>query len=144
MNGSLIKLFEKLHLEKIGILGSFISVFCCLGFGPLVVILSALGAGFLINDAILAPLLIAFLMIGGIGLIFSFRRHHAWGPLALHAAAAITVFVFIFVVYIQLMVWVGITGLLGASVWNIFIKRRQSCEITSSATGEPCSTTRAA
>ena len=46
-----------------------------LGFPALLSIVSAVGLGFLINDAILLPLLVVFLVITVVGLI-SGRRHH--------------------------------------------------------------------
>lgn len=66
------------HLDKAGLIGSVVTLACCLGFGPILVALSAVGAGFLINDAVLAPLLLGFLVIGGVGLGLSRRKHCRW------------------------------------------------------------------
>ena len=66
----------KVPLKSIGFTGSLFSLLCCLGFGPLIAFLSAIGAGFLINDAILAPLLIVFLVLGGVGLGLSTSQAH--------------------------------------------------------------------
>lgn len=112
------------HLNKVGLAGSFFTLLCCLGFGPLIALLSALGAGFLINDAVLAPLLIVFLVIGGIGLGLTYRRHRHKGPLLVHLSGGAAVFEFTFVAFVAPLVWLGITGLVAASVWDFVIGRR--------------------
>ena len=101
-----------LHLKSVGFLGSLFSLLCCLGFGPLIVLLSAIGAGFLVNDAVLAPLLLVFLVVGGLGLRATYRRHGRISPLVLHISSAAVVLVFTFVVFAVSLVWLGITGLL--------------------------------
>jgi hypothetical protein len=53
------------HAEKWGLLGTIFVAACCLGLTWLVSLASALGAGFLIRDSILMPLLIiVFLPVG--------------------------------------------------------------------------------
>lgn len=63
---------KNLHLDKLGLAGSRFVLLCCPGFGPLIALLSAIGAGFLVHDAVLAALLVVFLATGGIGLIAAF------------------------------------------------------------------------
>jgi len=46
---------KSLHLEKASLFGSILTQPCCLGFGPFMALLGAIGAGFLINDRTLAP-----------------------------------------------------------------------------------------
>lgn len=113
-----------LHLKKIGLAGSVFSLLCCLGFGPLIALLSAIGAGFILNDAVLAPLLVVFLVIGGIGLGVTYRRHRRKGPLLVHVSVAAAVFVFTFVLFSTPLVWLGFTGLVAASAWDFVIGRR--------------------
>lgn len=55
--------FWKRHLDKIGVGGSLFAALCCLGFPALLAILSAVGLGFLVNDAVLIPLLVLFLLV---------------------------------------------------------------------------------
>ena len=112
-----------LHLKKVGLAGSILSLLCCLGLGPLIALLSAIGAGFLVNDAVLAPLLVVFLVIGGVGLGVTYRRHRRIGPLLVHILSAATVFVFTFVSFFGPFVWVGIAGLIGASIWDLVLCR---------------------
>jgi hypothetical protein len=112
---------HRFHLEKLGVIGSIFTLLCCLGFGPLIAFLTAIGAGFIIHDAILAPLLIFFLSRGGIGLFFSYRRHHSYGILVVYIIAAIILISVMFVRYSQPLVWVGVAGLLAASVWDFLV-----------------------
>ncbi len=114
---------KDLHLEKVGMIGSIFAVLCCLGFGPLLAVLSAVGAGFLVNDKVLAPLLLVFLLLGAGGLVLSFRRHHRWLALILHIASGIVVFVFTFVAMNRALIWVGIAGLIAAAVVDFFLRR---------------------
>lgn len=112
------------HLKKVGLAGSLFTLLCCLGFGPLIALLSAIGAGFLANDVILAPLLVVFLVIGGIGLGVTYRRHRHIGPLLIHIAGAIGVFMFTFLLFFSPLVWLGVAGLVSASLWDFALGRR--------------------
>ncbi len=113
-----------LHLKSVGFLGSLFSLLCCLGFGPLIALLSAVGAGFLINDAVLAPLLLVFLVIGGVGLRATYQRHGRISPLVLHISSAAVVFVFTFTLFAVPLVWLGVVGLFAASVWDFVLARQ--------------------
>jgi mercuric ion transport protein len=55
--------FWKRNLDKIGIAGSIFAALCCLGVPALLSIVSAIGLGFIVRDAILIPLLVVFLAI---------------------------------------------------------------------------------
>ncbi|MBI3466985.1 MAG: MerC domain-containing protein [Planctomycetes bacterium] len=121
---------KNFHLEKVGLAGSIVTLLCCLGFGPLLAVLGAIGAGFLINDRTLAPLLAFFLALGAAGLALSFRQHHRWYPLLLHLGCSILVLVFTFVLYFQVLVWLGLLGIVASVVWDIFLKRQHFRECT--------------
>jgi MerC mercury resistance protein len=62
--------FWKRNLDKIGLGGSLFAALCCLGLPALLSILSAIGLSFLINDGVLLPLLIVFLLVTLVGLYF--------------------------------------------------------------------------
>ena len=117
---------KSLHLEKASLVGSILTLLCCVGFGPMLALLGAIGAGFLINDRILAPLLAVFLAVCAAGLFLSFRQHHRWPPLLLHVASAAILFVFTFVLYIPVIVWLGMAGIMGAVVWDFLLKRQHA------------------
>ncbi len=73
-------------------LAAFITTLCCLGFPALVGLLSALGAGFLLNDRYLEPLLAATLLLTLLIVGLHLRRHHQPGPFLLSLVAAGSVF----------------------------------------------------
>jgi mercuric ion transport protein len=110
-------------LDKFGAVGSVIATLCCLGFAPLVALLSAIGVGFLVNDAVLLPLLIVFLVIGGIGLWSAARRHGQFQAVWLHGISAVVLVLSAFVMYQRLVVWLSLAGIIGASIWSFFIQK---------------------
>ncbi len=121
------------HADKLGLLGSLATLACCLGFGPAIALLSAVGATFILTDAVLAPLFVGFATLGALGLVLSFRVHRRWPPLALHAASGATVFVFTFVRFAKPLIWIGAAGLVGAAIWDAILKRRAAKKESSDA-----------
>jgi len=117
--------FWKRHLDKIGVGGSLFAALCCLGFPALVSILSAIGLGFLINDDILRPLMIVFLLVAILGLVLG--MHHHGNPCALIVGilSAVTLYAFIYVSFNEVMAGLGIAGLVIASLLNVFLRQRQ-------------------
>ncbi len=113
------------HLDKLGIAGSLIAALCCLGVPAVIAVASALGLGFLINDATLLPLLILFLLVLLWGLWLGLRHHH--NPLALTvglARSVLSVF-FLFVRFSRPLAYLGIAGVVVSSVLNIYLRQRQ-------------------
>lgn len=123
---------KNFHLEKMGLVGSVFTLLCCLGFGPLLAALGAVGAGFLIDDKILAPLLVVFLALGAVGLFLSFRQHYHWPPLVLHLGSAVILFLFTFAFYVPVILWLGVVGIVAALVWDVFRKRQHAKECAAS------------
>lgn len=114
----------KKYLNIIGTFGSVFAALCCMGFPALVALLSALGLVFILNDAILLPLLLVFLIVGHLGVWFSFQRHHKSQALVLSAVSSIITFVFIFVFYYAPLVVIGICGLIVSAIWDFFLCRK--------------------
>src|SRR6266566_3686434 len=73
-------------------LAALFTTLCCLGFPALVGLLSALGAGFLLNDRSLEPLLAGTLLLTLLIVGLHLRRHHQPGPFLLSLVAAGSVF----------------------------------------------------
>ncbi len=73
----------KEHVDKIGVVGSFIAAACCLGLPAVVAIFTAIGLGFLIDDAVLRPFALVFLALTVAGQVFGYRAHHRPWPLFL-------------------------------------------------------------
>ncbi len=117
--------FWSRNLDKLGVTGSLIAALCCLGVPAVIAVASALGLGFLINDATLLPLLILFLLVLLWGLWLGLRHHR--NPLVLVvglASCVVTVF-FLFVRFSRPLAYLGIAGLVVSSVLNIHLRQRQ-------------------
>jgi mercuric ion transport protein len=113
------------HLDKFGVGGSLFAALCCLGFPALVSILSAVGLGFIISDAVLIPLLLVFLVVALGGLYLGMRHHHEPWALILGGISAVVTFVFIALATNKVLAGIGIAGLIGASILNVFLRSRQ-------------------
>ena len=118
------------HLDKVGVVGSFIAAACCLGLPAILSVVAAMGLGFLIKDAILLPLLVIFLVIALIGLGFAYRVHRRLGPLALAGISSVALYFFIFVRTNSFAAYLAVGGLVVASVLNVVLRRRcaPACE----------------
>ena len=113
------------HLDKYGVGGSLFAALCCLGFPALLSLLSAIGLGFLINDAILLPLLGVFLIITIAGLEIGRRRHRRPGAIFFGIVSAAALGLFIFPLYNNILAGLSIGGLIAASILNV-ISQHQS------------------
>ncbi len=105
-----------------GTIGSVIAGACCLGFAPLLAALSAVGAGFLIRDAILVRLFVLFLALTLWSLWGSRARHHQSGPFYLGLGSAIISFAALW--FFVPLAYAGLVAFIGASVWDIAALRR--------------------
>ena len=113
------------NLDKIGVLGSVFAALCCLGIPVLLSILSAVGLGFIVNDAILLPLLVIFLVTMVVGLISGLRHHKKSVALILGILSSLLVVAFLFVHFNQTAVQIGVVGLVLASMLNVWLQRRK-------------------
>ena len=104
-----------------GVFGSGLALLCCAGAAPVLGLLSAIGLGVLINDAVLIPLLLLALGVTGWGLRQGRRCHGRASALLLGlAAAALT----IGGLYVWLpLAFVGFGGVVLASIWNLQLLR---------------------
>lgn len=112
------------HADKLGTAGSIVAALCCLGTPALVAFLAAIGAGFLVNDLILLPLLAFSLGLALWGLGKGRRVHGRSGPEGLGWVGALAITGGIFVG--GWLVAIGSTLLVGATIWNVLARR--SCE----------------
>jgi hypothetical protein len=126
-------------------LAALFTTLCCLGFSALVGFLSALGAGFLLNDRYLEPLLAATLLLTLLIVGLHLRRHHQPGPFILSLIAAGSTFFAIYGIgllphasgsdhmadgmaatptWSPFLAYGAILVLLGAQVWDLWLYRR--------------------
>ncbi len=116
--------FWQKHTDKIAAAGSLFAALCCLGFPALISIISAIGLAFLINDAILFPLLAVFLLVTLGGLYFGVRHHGSWLAFIVGAVSAAVTFIFIALAANKLLAGIGIAGLIAASLLNVRLRMR--------------------
>ena len=108
--------------ETSGTVGSVLSGACCLGFAPLLAGLSAIGAGFLVRDAILIPLFVVFLAYTVWVLWASRKVHGLAGPFNLGVGAAIVAFATLW--FLAPLSYAALAALIAANVWNIVAQRQ--------------------
>ena len=117
--------FWKRHLDKLGVGGTIFTALCCLGFPALLSVLSVVGLGFLINDAILLPLLVVFLAVTLVGLWSGMRHHRSRLAFVVGSASAAALLVFIFLWFNPVLAGIAIAGLVVASGLNVWPRARQ-------------------
>ena len=104
--------------------GSVLAGACCLGFKPFLVGLSAIGAGFLINDLVLIPIFVAFLGFTLWVLNSSRKRHKNASPLILGGTSAAVAFTALWL--FTPLSYLALATLIAASIWDIVLLRRCS------------------
>jgi len=104
-----------------GPFGSLFAALCCLGAAPVLAALAAIGLGFLINDLILIPLLVAFLGVTIRALARDRARHGRGAPVPVSVAGALATVGGLWVSGI--VVGAGLALVFGASVWNWMLVR---------------------
>jgi mercuric ion transport protein len=111
------------HLDKIGIVGSFVAAACCLGLPAVLSIAGAIGLSFLIKDSILRPVIIAFLAVTILGLFLGYRAHRRIAALVLGVISSFGVYFFIYGHQLTWAAYVFIIGLIAAGGLNIVLRR---------------------
>jgi mercuric ion transport protein len=127
-------------------LAALFTTLCCLGFPALVGFLAALGAGFLLNDRYLEPLLAGTLLLTLVIVGFHLLQHHQPGPFILSLFAAGSVFFAIYGIgllphassgdhmangmvptpaWSLFLAYGAILVLLAAQVWDLWLFRRR-------------------
>jgi mercuric ion transport protein len=113
------------HLDQIGAGGSVFAALCCLGTPAIVAVLSAIGLGFLLRDAILIPLLVAFLLATVAGLYLGVRHHGRRMAFIVGVAGALVTLLAIVLAGSGALAAIGIALLIGASLLNVWLRARQ-------------------
>ena len=116
-----------------GSTGAVVSGACCLGFAPLLAGLSAVGAGFLIRDAILIPLFVLSLAFTLWSLWSSRAKHGQAGQFYLGLGGAVIAFAALW--FSPPLAYLGLAGVLAAAVWDI-VTLRHARGTTESSTAE--------
>ncbi len=135
---------------RIATVAAVFTAACCLGLSAAVSIASAVGAGFMLDDDSLRPLLAITLGVTVVASFLTFRRHHRPIPMIITIVMGVVVYVLIFggasseaepahgghgggteraeTGPLRLgLAWTAVGVLVGAQVWDVSSVRR--CEI---------------
>ncbi len=86
-------------------------------------VLSAVGLGFLFDERVLAPLIVAFLAVGLASVAWSTRSHRRPGPLVASLLGSTAVVAGRLVWSAPALLYGGVALLIGASLWNLWLRR---------------------
>jgi mercuric ion transport protein len=100
-----------------GLVGAAGALLCCAGVAPVLGVVTALGLGWLLHDAILVPLLVLGLGVTGWGLWQGRRCHGRRGPLVMGLTAGLVTAGGVFA-WVPLA-FAGFLGVLAAGIWNL-------------------------
>jgi len=117
-------LSAKDHIDKAGIIGATFAALCCLGMPAILSVVSAIGLGFLIRDAVLAPLLILSVVLVVYGLVRGLRRHRHRLPLVIGAVAGVALVAATLVGRSRPIAFASVAALVAASLMNTVLLHR--------------------
>lgn len=94
--------------------------------------LSSVGLGFLIQESILQPLLVFFLVITMVGLFYSFiKEHRNIGPLLLGSISGVALYLGRYYYFGSLinpvLMYGGITAIISVGLWNLYLRKQSAC-----------------
>src|SRR5258708_38224289 len=112
------------HIDRAAVLGATIAALCCLGVPAILSVVSAIGLGFLIRDAVLAPLLILSVALVGFGLGRGLRRHRHRLPVVIGALASVALAAATLVAPPRPILFASVAALVAASVMNAILLHR--------------------
>src|SRR6266852_6277955 len=112
------------HIDKAGVVGATIASLCCLGVPAILSVVSAIGLGFVIRDAVLAPLLIFSLALVVFGLARGLRRHRRRPPFVIGALASVALVAATLVAPSRPIAIASVAALVVASVMNSVLLHR--------------------
>jgi copper chaperone len=93
---------------------------CLAGYAGL---LSAVGLGVLLHERLLTPLIVVFLVVGIASMAWSTRGHGRLGPFVATLMGSAAIVMGRFIGHVHIVLYVGVGLLIGASFWNLWLKR---------------------
>ena len=109
-------------------IGTVFTTLCCIGISAATSLVSAIGAGVLINDKYLATGLVAAISITSVASSFTYHRHRNPVPLLLTMASGFWIYYFTFSDYQRPRVWIGIAVLIVAQIYDLYCTSR-ACRV---------------
>ena len=120
-------------LSMMGAIFSSLTVgFCPVCIPAIGAFLSAIGLGFLVQEAVLKPVLVVFLGMALFGFFWSYLKEHGrLSPLILGSLLAaglyVSRYVYLGATINTVLMYGSIAGLVGTSYWNIRLKKKAQC-----------------
>jgi mercuric ion transport protein len=99
------------------------SASCPACWGAYGALLASVGLGFFINERVLAPLIVGALAVGILGIAWTTKTHRRYGPLVLTVVGSAAIAAGRLVWDVPPLVYGGGALVLGASIWNLWLKR---------------------
>lgn len=113
------------HIDKAGIIGVIFSHLCCIGAGARIGLFAPALSGFLMNNKVLSPFLLISLAVSMFGVFSSYLRHRNIFPFLISVISSATIIVFSFIVHFEALLYIGLAGLIGASIYNMFYIKKE-------------------
>jgi len=112
------------HIDKAGIIGVIFSHLCCIGLGAQVGLVAPAFAPFLMNHRILLPFLLFSLAVSNLGIFFSYLRHKNIVPFTISIISSSIIIAFFPIKQAQILIYMGLIGLIGASIYNMVCSKK--------------------
>lgn len=118
----------KQHIDKAGIVGVIFSHLCCIGLGARIGLVAPAFSGFLMNHRILLPFLVISLTTSTTGIFFSYLKHKNIFPFLISVCSSVIIIIFSFIIHVQALLYIGLSGLIGASIYNMLYTKKLNRE----------------
>jgi mercuric ion transport protein len=115
---------KELAQQLASVIGAGLAAACCLGVTAALSVLTALGAGFLINDAFLIPLYVVLLALSVWLLYRSARAHGALAPFWIGIAGAAVALAGLWIS--PILVYAGLLAIIAGNVTDFLRGRRHA------------------
>jgi len=120
-------------LPETGSFGAALTVGLCPVCIPAIgAFLASIGLGFLVQESVLRPVLVIFLVVAISGLLWSFLKEHGkvWpliGGILMGVTLYVGRYVYFGAVINQILMYGGIIGIIVASIWNLKLRKSTPC-----------------
>lgn len=113
------------HIDKAGIVGVLFSHLCCIGLGAQISLIAPAFSAFVMNNRVFLPFLLLSLAMSNLGLFLSYLQHKNILPVVISFISSVIIIAFSFAKHIQILFYIGMGGLIGASVYNMAYSKKR-------------------
>ncbi len=112
------------YVDKAGIMGVIFSHLCCIGLGARLSLIAPALSASLMNSRILLPFLLISLTASMLGIFSSYLKHKNILPFLISVISSAIIIVFSFVIHVKALFYIGLAGLIGASIYNMVYTKK--------------------